>query len=460
MCASFHCSAKIVSRSGGRSAVASAAYRACARIACERDGLVHDYTRKSGLAFSEVLIPENAPRSFLDRSTLWNEVERAERSESAQLAREIEYALPVELDRDRQIDLAREFARSFVARGMCADVCIHDTGEGNPHVHMLLTMRPVGEGGFLPKSENVYLCRNAEGEESLLNAAAFKDAKGDGFEKVYRYRSHGELTKSEAAALGLDPVKDRVGKSPVQQTRYLVDWNDRGNVEEWRAELSAMQNAYLKRAGAAARVDHRSFERRGIDMIPQRHEGPSVTAMERKARREAERKGVEYAPVTEARRENAAVAVLNAAASRMRAAVEAAREAVSTSKLASRLHAEMQAWAERVVPAAARLFQMHLPSRKAPGDERVRRAWERADRERVEKFRDRIMSRARETARGRGLRGVPELTERERRFLSPQQRTRYDRAYEESRSGGGHEHDSGGQSRSAPAPSLSRGMSR
>jgi len=139
----YHLSIKIISRGKGRSAIAAAAYRAGEKIISEYDGRVNDYSRKRGIVHTEIMLPDNAPTEFADRSTLWNAVEKSEKAVNAQLAREIEVALPVELTREQQIELTKQYVkRNFVDNGMCADVCVHDTGTGNPHAHIMLTMRP------------------------------------------------------------------------------------------------------------------------------------------------------------------------------------------------------------------------------------------------------------------------------------------------------------------------------
>ena len=142
----YHCSIKITSRGKGKSAVAAAAYRAGERITNEYDGVTHDYTRKGGIVHTAILLPDNAPPEYKDRAVLWNAVEKIEKAKNSQLAREIELALPVELTKEQNIFLVREYVkRHFVNHGMCADIAIHDTGEGNPHAHVLLTMRPFNE---------------------------------------------------------------------------------------------------------------------------------------------------------------------------------------------------------------------------------------------------------------------------------------------------------------------------
>jgi len=128
----FHYSIKIFSRGKGASAVAKAAYRAAEVIVNERDGIVHDYSHKCGIVHKEILLPKYAPIEYSDRAVLWNAVEKAERNDNAQLAREIELSMPVELSWERNISLVREYVkRQFVNGGMCADVCVHDTGKGN-----------------------------------------------------------------------------------------------------------------------------------------------------------------------------------------------------------------------------------------------------------------------------------------------------------------------------------------
>lgn len=145
----YHCSAKIISRSSGRSSVAAAAYRAGEYIRNERDGISHDYTRKRGVEYSEIMLPDNAPQEYRDRAILWNAVEKAEKRKDAQTAREFDVALPAELNREGQIELLQEYTRdNFVSRGMIADICIHDKGDGNPHAHIMLTTRAVTPDGF------------------------------------------------------------------------------------------------------------------------------------------------------------------------------------------------------------------------------------------------------------------------------------------------------------------------
>lgn len=308
----FHSHVQIIARSSGRSAVAAAAYRSGEQLTDERSGIVHDYSRRQNIVCNGIILPDSAPRRWLDRSALWNDAERSERGKNAQLAREINFALPQELSRGEQIELAREYAGSFAAEGMVADFAVHDPGgDGhNVHAHMMLTMRPCSETGFGPKSENVYLVRNTKGGEQHVNAAGFKDL-GEEWGKVFSYKGGYELTKGEAEDAGLDPIKDRKRKQPIQETRYLCDWNDQCKAEEWRKRLSDMQNRYLADAGSAERVDHRSFAAKSIDRIPTKHEGPTVNHIEAVAQARASRYGYRYSPITDRRRENIGIKAFN-----------------------------------------------------------------------------------------------------------------------------------------------------
>lgn len=151
----YHLSAKIISRSSGRSATGAAAYRAGQQITDERTGLVHDYTRKGGVDHTEILTPANAPEWAHDRAKLWNGVEAAEKRKDAQLCREVEVAIPCELTPEQMRDLVREFVRAeFVNRGMVADVALHHVKSENPHAHILLTTRDIGPDGFGQKNRD------------------------------------------------------------------------------------------------------------------------------------------------------------------------------------------------------------------------------------------------------------------------------------------------------------------
>ena len=125
----YHMQAKVVSRGSGRSAVAASAYMSCSRMYNDYDGIQHDYTRKQGLIYQEVMLPPMAPLEWNDREQLWNAVEETEKTKDSRLAREFVVALPVELDKDSNISLLQDFIKkNFVDMGMCADFAIHDTG--------------------------------------------------------------------------------------------------------------------------------------------------------------------------------------------------------------------------------------------------------------------------------------------------------------------------------------------
>ena len=164
-----------MSRGKGKSAVAAAAYRSGEKLTNEWDGMTHDYTRKGGVVHTEIMLPPHAPPSFSDRSTLWNSVELYEKAGNAQLAREIDAALPIELSREEQIRLVREYCSSqFVSRGMCVDFAIHDTDSGNPHCHIMLTMRPLdGRGAWAAKSKKEYDL-DENGERIRLPSGRYK----------------------------------------------------------------------------------------------------------------------------------------------------------------------------------------------------------------------------------------------------------------------------------------------
>jgi MobA/MobL family len=145
----YHFSVQIIGRSSGKSAVAAAAYRAGDVLLDKRTGITHNYTRKQGVYETRILLPENAPLWMQDRSQLWNEVERCERQCNSQLAREINVAIPKELNHEQKRTLVYEYVESeFVSRGMIADVALHDLNSENPHGHLLLTQRSVTAHGF------------------------------------------------------------------------------------------------------------------------------------------------------------------------------------------------------------------------------------------------------------------------------------------------------------------------
>ena len=283
----YHLEAKVVSRGAGRSAVAASAYLSCARLYNDYDGIQHDYTKKQGLLWQEVFLPEYAPQEWKDREQLWNAVEEVETAKDSRLAREFVVALPIELGREQQIELLQDFIREqFISDGMCADAAIHDTDGHNPHAHILLTVRPLDERGkWQYKTEKEYLCvRN--GEEKGFTAAEFKSAQNDGWEKQYPYKVDKKkvyMTPSAAEAQGLvradkHPKSTRYGRqNPISER-----WNSEEQLLVWRATWADVSNRYLERAGREDRIDHRSNAARGLDEQPTIHEGVTAQALERK----------------------------------------------------------------------------------------------------------------------------------------------------------------------------------
>ena len=283
----YHLEAKVVGRGAGRSAVAASAYLSCSRLYNDYDGIQHDYTKKQGLVWQEVFLPEYAPQEWQDREKLWNAVEEVETAKDSRLAREFVVALPIELNREEQIELLQEFIREqFVADGMCADAAIHDTDGHNSHAHILLTVRPLdGQGHWQYKTEKEYLCvRN--GEERGFTAAEFKLAQNEGWEKQYPYKVGKKkvyMTPSIAEAQGLvradkHPKSTRYGRqNPISER-----WNSEEQFVEWRKAWADVSNRYLERYGHDERIDHRSNAARGLDEIPTIHEGVTARALERK----------------------------------------------------------------------------------------------------------------------------------------------------------------------------------
>ena len=283
----YHMQAKVVSRGSGRSAVAASAYMSCSRMYNDYDGIQHDYTRKQGLIYQEVMLPPMAPSKWNDREQLWNAVEENEKTKDSRLAREFVVALPVELDKDSNISLLQNFIqKNFVDMGMCADFAIHDTDGHNPHAHILLTVRPLNENGtWQYKTEKEYLCIK-DGEEKGFTASEFKDAQKEGWEKQYRYKAGKKkvyLTPSAAQEKGYE----RIDKHP-KSTRYgrqnpiSEQWNSEEQLCLWRANWADAVNKMLALNQINAAIDHRSFAAQGITEQPTIHEGYIAQNMEKK----------------------------------------------------------------------------------------------------------------------------------------------------------------------------------
>ncbi|MFT2096626.1 MobQ family relaxase [Acidiphilium multivorum] len=254
----FHMRAQVISRAAGRSAIAAAAYRAGERLRDERTGQMHDYSRKAYVEYREILAPETAPAWMRDRAALWSGVEAAEKRKDAQLAREVHFALPRELDKAQRLELIRDFCeREFVARGMIADVAIHnpsgrDGGE-QPHAHVMLTTRVLTGEGFGPKERS---------------------------------------------------------------------WNDKSLYEGWRERWADYANRSLERIGCGERIDHRSFAERGIDREPEPKLGPKAARLERHEQQAAANENRPAIVVTERGQEWRAVQERNRRRDELRGRVE------------------------------------------------------------------------------------------------------------------------------------------
>ena len=281
----YHLEAKVISRGAGRSAVAAAAYMSCSQILNDYDGVQHDYTRKQGLVWQQIFLPEYAPPERSDRGTLWNAVEENEKTKDSRLAREFVVALPIEIGSAEWQRLLTEFIKNnFVADGMCADVCIHNTDGHNPHAHIMVTVRPLAENGqWQYKTEKEYLCVR-DGVEMGFTGAEFKQAQREGWEKQYQYkvgRKKEYMAPSAAEVAGYE----RVSKTPKstrfgRQNPIAARWNSDEQLVLWRSAWADVTNRYLERVGAEARIDHRSHAERGLLEQPTIHEGVTARAME------------------------------------------------------------------------------------------------------------------------------------------------------------------------------------
>ena len=283
----YHFEAKVISRGTGRSVVAAAAYASCSQIYNDYDGVMHDYTRKSGNIYSEIFLPQNAPPEWQDRAELWNAVEVAEKSKDSRLARELIVSLPVEIGLDEWQDMLKKFVtENCVSKGMCADVNIHDTDGHNPHAHILLTVRPLDDNGkWQAKTQKEYLCKRSD-EERGFTADEFKAVQADGWEKQYQYyvgKKKIYMPPSEAKMQNLE----RVSKNP-KSTRYgrqnpiCAEWNSEEQILQWRKAWEDVTNRALEQKNIAARVDCRSFKDRGITEQPTIYEGAAARIMEKR----------------------------------------------------------------------------------------------------------------------------------------------------------------------------------
>ena len=277
----YHCSIKIISRAGGRSAVASAAYRAGEKLHNEETGLTHDFRNKAGVIMSEILLPDNAPPQYKNREVLWNEVQRVESRSDARFAREVEVAFPIELTRNQQIECVRYYINeNFVSKGMTADWALHDKGDGNPHAHIMLTCRPFNDKQeWDTKMKSVFANdRDAEGRPVYNPDKPAYDSKDREHTAQYRI--------PQLDTNGIQKYRERKGKGREllweRVNIPLTDWNSKENAELWRASWAECCNRYLKPEN---QIDHRSYSRQGIGREPTIHEGITARKMEAAGRK-------------------------------------------------------------------------------------------------------------------------------------------------------------------------------
>lgn len=246
----YHMSIKNISRAKGKTAIAAAAYRAGTTLQDQETGITHSYTKKTEVAYTEIILPEHAPEEYRNREILWNEVQKVETQDRARLAREWEVAIPNELDLDQAKTLIRNFGESLVKEGMCIDLAIH-WKNGNHHAHIMGTTRPIGKDGKW----------------------ASKERKG------YKLDAKGNKIPVIDPKTGKQKIGARGRKMWQRETIQCNDWNRREKVEEWRKRWADCCNKYLARE---QQIDHRSYERQGITQLPTVHEGYTARLMEQR----------------------------------------------------------------------------------------------------------------------------------------------------------------------------------
>ncbi|HEL0218132.1 TPA: MobA/MobL family protein [Streptococcus equi subsp. zooepidemicus] len=243
---SLHTHVDIVSRSKGASVIAKAAYNARDKLKDDYYGKTHDYSKKDDLVFSKIFLPEHIPKEFSNREFLWNSVEKIEKSKNSQLARNLLFELPRELNEQNRIKLISEFIEeNFTSKGMIADCNIHNPpasdNEEQPHAHILLTLREMdNEGKWKPKCRKEYIL-DENGEKIKLKSGNYKSRKVN-----------------------------------------LNDWDEPDKAKEWRENFSKKANEYLARNNIQKRIDPRTFEEQGREELPQIHLGTSSYQMEKK----------------------------------------------------------------------------------------------------------------------------------------------------------------------------------
>ena len=241
----FHFHVTQISRAAGQSAIASAAYRAGEKLHSDYYGEDSDYTGKSGVRYSEILLPPHAPERLRDREILWNEVERAERRKDAQLAYSFDIALQNELSFEENLELAKQFLQeNFVAAGMIVDFAIHDperNGTQNPHFHVMAPIRPLNQDGTWGAKQRM----------------------------VYRLDEDGQRIQKSNGKYAVDAVP-------------TTDWGRPETLDRWREAWADLVNQKLDEKGLDYRIDHRSYADQAVDLLPTVHEGVAVRQMEQR----------------------------------------------------------------------------------------------------------------------------------------------------------------------------------
>lgn len=296
----YSCECKVFGRAKGQSAVGKAAYRSGEKLTNEYDGMTHDYTKKGGVVYSEIMLCENAPKEYQDRATLWNAVEKVEKDNGARLAREYRVCLQREFTLEENIEVVRKYIKeNFTDKGMIADYSIHDKNDGNPHAHIMLTMRPLDEKGkWQAKMEKVYICKNAAGEEKEFTAKELKSQPNGEWEKQLPYYKNGNvksrpvyLTKTQAESdLKYKDYCRVKGKNDPKKSKedrvnpIIQQWDSTETLNSCRENWAKINNEKFEEKGLNIRISHLSLKEQGIDRIPTIHEG---------AARNMEKRGIE-----------------------------------------------------------------------------------------------------------------------------------------------------------------------
>ena len=300
--ATYHCSFKIIGRSKGRSSVAAAAYRSGEKLYNGRDGLTHDYEKKSGIVYSEIVLPEHAPPEYRDRETLWNAVEQSEKRKNSQTARENEIALPAELSHEEQADMVRRYVQeNFVDRGMIADFAIHDKQDGNPHAHIMLTTREVSPEGFTVKNRTWNSKKQLkEWRESWAQAYNLEMEKRDIPDRV-DHRSYAEqgIDKVPGVHLGAAHALEQRG---IKTERGTINQQAKEQNMEYQNGLQDIQQQIdaLKQAQAAELqqeyerklvVDEKAEREQAAEEERKRRNPDAVRQLEEQRQRDNESRG-------------------------------------------------------------------------------------------------------------------------------------------------------------------------